>query len=292
MAARKSPIERARKLLDEAIQMQKPPSRTKRIAQAWSLLDNSSDEGDPELRTAISQAARSIIESALETIESRGRTRLSESDHHAAQLVAANRVIEQLAEMLEPLQSLPAFKESIEIATNVMNAWNDQAALSQTSISNLMAGERKNLPLTPEGPFPIELVGATEAAVVSLRELILKESPYGAVRAGDAVEAFLQCTSISCPEMERGPDSDYSAAYLIAHTFVMSHSANSRITAHSDPAVNEILWGYEWAATVDDLCCEKCQALDGKKFPKHEVPRVPLHPGCRCTLLEIFKDEN
>ena len=51
---------------------------------------------------------------------------------------------------------------------------------------------------------------------------------------------------------------------------------------------------YRYLATLDNLTCEKCGALDGKVFDlKDKVVGAnypPLHPYCRCTVIPVFSD--
>lgn len=44
----------------------------------------------------------------------------------------------------------------------------------------------------------------------------------------------------------------------------------------------------EWVATRNDnRTCERCLALDGRKFKIDEMPPIPLHPSCRCTISAV-----
>ena len=58
----------------------------------------------------------------------------------------------------------------------------------------------------------------------------------------------------------------------------------------------KILVGYRWQSNEGKKACERCAALDGKEFyfsPKPgqrsvaDMPRVPLHPNCRCSVENI-----
>jgi SPP1 gp7 family putative phage head morphogenesis protein len=58
--------------------------------------------------------------------------------------------------------------------------------------------------------------------------------------------------------------------------------------------------GVEWLVTEDDVTCEECMALDGKRIgfdgefvadgisPQHP----PLHPRCRCSLIPVIRGAN
>jgi len=78
-------------------------------------------------------------------------------------------------------------------------------------------------------------------------------------------------------------------AELISLTYFHSISSIQRAQNDRDPAVAEILKGYELTCVGDDCTCAYCSRMDGRKFSVKEAPRTPLHIGCRCSLLEILK---
>ena len=45
-----------------------------------------------------------------------------------------------------------------------------------------------------------------------------------------------------------------------------------------------------WTATLESNTCDRCAALDGKKYKLEDVPYLPLHPSCRCALIPIVDD--
>jgi len=38
-----------------------------------------------------------------------------------------------------------------------------------------------------------------------------------------------------------------------------------------------------WLAVGDKRMCPECWELDGRDFPLDKVPKIPLHPSCRCS---------
>ena len=46
----------------------------------------------------------------------------------------------------------------------------------------------------------------------------------------------------------------------------------------------------EWVAAMTANTCDRCRALDGKRFKLGEEPDIPLHPNCRCTLIPIVEE--
>lgn len=51
---------------------------------------------------------------------------------------------------------------------------------------------------------------------------------------------------------------------------------------------------YRYLATLDNLTCDKCGALDGKPFDLDKAVAganyPPMHPYCRCTVIPVFSD--
>ena len=48
--------------------------------------------------------------------------------------------------------------------------------------------------------------------------------------------------------------------------------------------------GLVWATRGDDLVCEKCRALEGRRFMKKDLAdlmAMVMHVGCRCELMPI-----
>lgn len=68
-----------------------------------------------------------------------------------------------------------------------------------------------------------------------------------------------------------------------------------RWQADQDPAVQEILWGYEYSTVGDDRVRPEHEAMDGVKLPKEdpfwEVWFPPNGWNCRCQAIPIFQEE-
>ena len=90
------------------------------------------------------------------------------------------------------------------------------------------------------------------------------------------------------------PEADYRLEAIFRTQTQTAYSAG-RVNAWRDPAIDEILWGFEFTAVADDRTTELCQGLDGTRRPKSDPLWVqctpPLHWNCRSTLIEIFNDE-
>lgn len=67
-----------------------------------------------------------------------------------------------------------------------------------------------------------------------------------------------------------------------------------RWDADQDPAIQEILWGYEYVTVGDDRVRENHALLDGVRLPKDDARWSEIWPpngfACRCTVLEVWDD--
>ncbi len=63
----------------------------------------------------------------------------------------------------------------------------------------------------------------------------------------------------------------------------------------------KIIKGYKWHSAGGAKACKQCAALHVQEFyhdPKpgqksvDEMPKPPLHPNCRCTVIEIIDFED
>ena len=91
-----------------------------------------------------------------------------------------------------------------------------------------------------------------------------------------------------------GPQNPWLLETLVRTQVNLAYSAGQEI-ANSDPAIDEILWGYEYSATGDDRTRPNHAALDGTRLPKDDPRWMEIAPpngfSCRCKRIEIFKDD-
>jgi SPP1 gp7 family putative phage head morphogenesis protein len=86
----------------------------------------------------------------------------------------------------------------------------------------------------------------------------------------------------------------YMAETLVRTQTGIAYSAG-QFTANTDPDIDEILWGYEYVTVGDDRVRPNHQALEGFRAPKDDprwnTIRPPNGYNCRCTLIEVWKDD-
>lgn len=72
-------------------------------------------------------------------------------------------------------------------------------------------------------------------------------------------------------------------AILLAHTYVTSGYSSQKGEQYQDDI--SYISGWELSPVGDDATCPYCKRAATKIYPKNEPPRVPLHIGCRCSVL-------
>lgn len=69
----------------------------------------------------------------------------------------------------------------------------------------------------------------------------------------------------------------------------------ARLKGNDDPAVQDVLWGYEYVSVDDDRVRPSHALLNGVRLPKeHPFWRENMPPNgynCRCTVVEVFKED-
>lgn len=73
----------------------------------------------------------------------------------------------------------------------------------------------------------------------------------------------------------------------------LAYSAG-RMNANADPAIQEILWGYEYLTVGDDRVRPTHAAMDGTRLPKDDAfwktNMPPNGWNCRCVAVEVFDE--
>lgn len=77
-------------------------------------------------------------------------------------------------------------------------------------------------------------------------------------------------------------------ATLIAHTYVMGGYATRNM--NQDQGNLSYIKGWELFSVNDDATCPYCKRAASKSYHKEQYPKVPLHIGCRCSVLSKLKD--
>lgn len=120
-----------------------------------------------------------------------------------------------------------------------------------------------------------------EAAAQAIREGL--PGAAGAQRVREAMQAVLG--TLDNPHLGE----------TIYRTQLQTAYSAGRVTANRAPEIQEILWGYEYVTVGDDRVRPSHAALDGLRRPKDDPIWDRIFPPngwqCRCSVIEIFKDD-
>lgn len=135
------------------------------------------------------------------------------------------------------------------------------------------------------------------ARVVDAGNLIrskVADAAAEAIRRGDSVRTGAAAIREAMTASGVTPQNPYLAETLYRTSLQESYAA-ARWQANQAPEIQEILWGYEFAATIDDRTTDGCIELDGVRRPKNDAlwlrQSPPRHWNCRSQLIEIFVDD-
>lgn len=77
-------------------------------------------------------------------------------------------------------------------------------------------------------------------------------------------------------------------ATVLARTEVIRAHHMASIQAYRNFEVENVKVEAEWLTAGDELVCELCDPLQGKKFTLDEIEgKIPVHPQCRCAALPV-----
>lgn len=92
------------------------------------------------------------------------------------------------------------------------------------------------------------------------------------------------------PKLERRVrdvmDSGKSSAERIARTEHMYAVNQGSLIRYSQYGVTQVKW---LAGGDPPRCCDICMDRDGHVYDIHEVPPIPAHPNCRCTITPVIE---
>ena len=93
-------------------------------------------------------------------------------------------------------------------------------------------------------------------------------------------------------DRRKGFKRNFYQTTMIARTEIMRASNLGALAVYEEN--QDILSGWEWTASRDERVCPVCGGMDGKRFKFGDMQLQPpsgSHPGCRCTIVPVLKDE-
>lgn len=167
------------------------------------------------------------------------------------------------------------------------------------SVDQVQAFLEQRLRLTPQEAAGIEAqygAAARSAAgdLAASARMAVEKATANAIRdrltTGSAVEAIRAALDKQGVTLQR----PYAIETIFRTTMQTAYSSG-RWSANEDPAVQEIIWGYEYSAVMDDRTTDLCSELDGMRQPKgNAVWRrlwPPNHYNCRSQAIEVFSGD-
>ena len=123
-------------------------------------------------------------------------------------------------------------------------------------------------------------------AVMFLDDYTIKLSDYLSAQAEFELRSTIQdgllqgegAAGINRMIKDQVLDTYKGRSMAIARTEGMRALNGARMKAYDDMGFDEVFW------IASDLACEECKDLDNKIFAIDEVPPIPFHPMCRCSL--------
>lgn len=251
------------------------------------------------LRPSVSTTSLRRAQKKLAAIEHRGvlETRLFAS-RLRARASRAFKNGEKLQILDIVLKSLPALRDAM-IASHLLGtiAYSTPRDLALSSVYSplikvLKAQSTANYNKLQKlyGTRALKVLnGVSKAAESELRGTVNE-----LVEKGSHVSEAIDVLGEKIESLGLAPKKDYQLEAIFRTQSQIAFGAG-RWEADKDPAVQEILWGYEYSATMDDRTRESHAALDGVKLPKDDPFWEKFWPpngwNCRCVAIPIFSDE-
>lgn len=131
--------------------------------------------------------------------------------------------------------------------------------------------------------FTDDMAGMLESKV----SVAIAESVRKGLHVRDGIKAIKQAFDAAGVT----PTNSYAIESMFRTQTAIAYNAG-RWEANQDPAIQEILWGYEYATVGDDRVRPTHAALDGLRRPKDDPVWQEIWPpngyGCRCSTIEVF----
>lgn len=138
-----------------------------------------------------------------------------------------------------------------------------------------------------------EAVSATGRLTGKLEDSVLK-SIETSLKKGEHVEQGIARLRKAFDNAGVSPGNNYALETMYRTQLQLANSAG-RWRANQDPAIQSVLWGYEYVSAGDNRVRPTHDALDGTKLEKDDPRWRDIFPpngyNCRCQAIEIWKDD-
>jgi SPP1 gp7 family putative phage head morphogenesis protein len=219
--------------------------------------------------------------------QNRDPVRAAMHEFHALRsLVVDAMVTAHLAGRRREFASAPATKVTVSLATD---AYHKAIDVLQSRLN-----------LSPEQLHQLETTYQSESARVfksasDLVEQKLQRTMVEITKKGMHTRAAVSALRDAFSTAGIKPDNSYTIENIFRTQTQMAYSAG-RWNADQDPAIQEILWGYEYATAGDDRVRPEHAALDGVSAEKGASIWASIFPpngySCRCQALSLFEPQD
>lgn len=130
-----------------------------------------------------------------------------------------------------------------------------------------------------------------EAEIINVK---MRDTIAGLVEEGAHVKEGVETLKARIETLGVDKKNDFRLETIFRTQTQFAYSAG-KYAADQDPAIQDILWGYEYVTVGDDRVRESHERLDGVRLPKDDpfwkIWWPPNGWNCRCQVIQIFNDD-
>ena len=157
---------------------------------------------------------------------------------------------------IDELEMQWAFKNGYSVSQ--INALKKEGRKSAQEYANQIKGNSK------------EYTGISRANIKKIREIIADYYLEGK-KFGETSREIVRLVE----------NLDIERASLIVRTETAEANYRQILNKYRKDRIEEV----DVLVALDDQPCDICRALDGKRFSINKPPKIPVHEGCRCTIV-------
>lgn len=210
-------------------------------------------------------------------------------------LARYNALLKQTAEQMERYAVLLENEVSVLRQKAIADAIAQNRALVQAALPNLPPAAQ-NVILTNFNRLNPQAVETLLGALTKNSPLTALLNTFGADASAQIADVILQGVALGynprkvAARIVDAMGGNLSRALTISRTEMLRAYRTGTLAGYA--ANGDVVKGWRWSATFDNVTCLACLALDGKEFELSQS-YMPAHPNCRCAPTPItvtYKD--
>lgn len=248
----------------------------KRVAnKTWNIY-NSLEEKNRNLMNMYKEASLDIEEELFKISKKIGSSKITLSDMHKYNRLTRLKenmkiTLKELATQIEKNTTNQITKAYLENYSNVMN---ELGGIEFAIPHKKLVEELMKFPWSGQ-TFSNRLWENTRVLSNNLNEILTR----GLIQGKTIVEM--------ANELEVRMMKGFNESHRLVRTEAMHYLNESSKKAYEDRGIKKI---QIWAA-VDERTCSVCGSKHGNIYNSKDVPPLPLHANCRCTILPVVDNE-